>query len=169
MKFSEIATRINGVSIPIFGVQWQPARSDVAAAREVITFLEDRRVLYNPYEVEVPEHVIASVIDIRREMTRSLAPGGLGQDLVGSLRMIRAACRKFMDSVGVGDSDSRGKLYLPPTAFGVHHMHDIGFNQSLGELRGVVGVEVFKIAAAHGLDVEDGLAAILPAADNEAV
>ncbi|GAB6986332.1 hypothetical protein [Nocardioides pyridinolyticus] len=48
-------------------------------------------------------------------------------------------------------------------------MHDIGFNQSLGELRGVVGVEVFKIAAAHGLDVEDGLANILPVADEDAL
>ena len=46
-------------------------------------------------------------------------------------------------------------------------MHDIGFNQALGELRGVVGTEVAKIAAAHGLDVEDGLASILPVADVE--
>lgn len=163
-----MATRLNGVSIPFFGVSWQPPRSDVAAAREVITFLEDRRLLYNPYEVEIPEHVVQSVIDIRREMTRSLAAGGLADELTGSLRSIRAACRKFLDSVGVSD-DGRDRLHLPPTAFGVHHMHDIGFNQSLGELRGVVGVEVFKIAAAHGLDVEDGLASILPVADEDAL
>ncbi len=103
-----MATRLNGVSIPFFGVSWQPPRSDVAAAREVITFLEDRRALYNPYEVEVPEHVVRSVIDIRREMIRSLAVGGLADELTGSLRSIRAACRKFMDSVGVTDDGKAG-------------------------------------------------------------
>ena len=158
-----MATRLNGVSIPFFGVSWEPPRSDVAAAREVITFLEDRRALYNPYEVEMADHVVLSIIDIRREMTRSLAAGGLGDELVGSLRTIRAACRKFMDSVGV--ADDRDRIHLPPTHFGMERMHDFQFNQSLGELRGVVGVEVLKIAAGFGLDVEDGLASILPAAD----
>ena len=60
-----------------------------------------------------------------------------------------------------------GRVHLPATAFGVAHMHDIEFNRSLGELRGVVGVEVARVAAAHGLDVEDGLASILPARDED--
>jgi hypothetical protein len=165
VKFSEIAARLNGISTPIFGLSWEASRSDVAASREVITFLEDKRALYNPYEVEVPEHVVESVIDIRRQMTQSLGTGGLADQLTSSLRAIRAACRKFMDQVGARDEG--GSLYIPPTAFGVAHMHDIEFNQSLGELRGVVGTEVAKIAAAHGLDVEDGLASIFPAADTE--
>ena len=165
MKFSEIATRLNGLSTPIFGLSWQPPRSDVAAAREVITFLEDKRVLYAPYEVEIPEHVIDSILDIRRFMTQCLGPGGLADELVASLRTIRAACRKFMEHVST--TDQRGRILLAPTAFGVGHMHDIEFNQLLGEVRGVVGVEVARIAAAHGLDVEDQLASILPAQDTD--
>lgn len=165
MKFSEVAARLNGLSTPIFGLSWEPPRSDVVAAREMITFLEDKRVLYAPYEVEVPEHVIESVLDIRRFMTQSLGRGGLSQELASSLRAIRAACRKFMDRVGA--TEQRGRLRLPPTAFGVAHMHDIEFNQFLGEMRGVVGLEVAVIAAAHGLDVEEGLATILPAQDTD--
>lgn len=165
MRFSEIATRLNGVSTPIFGLSWEPPRSDVAAAREVITFVEDKRVLYSPYEVEVPEHVIESVLDIRQQMTQSLMTGGMADQFVASLRTIRAACRKFLDRVGLRDRE--GRLHLPPSSFGMHHMHDIEFNQALGELRGVVGVEVAMIATAHGLDVEDGLASILPARDED--
>jgi hypothetical protein len=166
MKFSEVATRLNGISTPIFGFSWQPPRSDVAAAREVITFLEDRAALYQPYIVENPQYVIASILSIRAEVTRVLAPGGLNTELMSSLRTIRAACRKFTNTLGARTDGNR--LVVPPTAFGVGHMHDIGFNQALGELRGVVGTEVAKIAAAHGLDVEDGLASILPAADGDA-
>lgn len=166
MKFSEVASRLNGISTPIFGFSWQPPRSDVAAAREVVTFLEDRSALYEPYIVENPQYVIASILSIRAEMTRVMAPGGLNAELMSSLRTIRAACRKFTNTLG-GRADG-DRLIVPPTGFGVGHMHDIGFNQALGELRGVVGTEVAKIAAAHGLDVEDGLASILPIADDEA-
>lgn len=165
MKFSEVASRLNGVSTPVFGLSWNPPRSDVTAAREVVAFLEDRRALYNPYEVEVPEQVIQSILGMRRYLTQSLSAGGLSADFVASLRTLRAACRKFLDRNGVrGEGET---LQLPPTAFGVAHMHDIEFNQSLGELRGVVGVEVAKIATSNGLDVEEGLASILPAPDTE--
>lgn len=163
MKFSEIATRLNGVSTPIFGFSWEPPRSDVAAAREVITFLEDRGALYEPYIVENPQYVIVSILSIRAEMTRIMAPGGLNAELMSSLRTIRAACRRFTNTL---DAHTEGnRLIVPPTVFGIEQMHDIGFNQALGQLRGVVGTEVAKIAAAHGLDVEDGLASILPIAD----
>jgi hypothetical protein len=165
MKFSEIAARLNGVSTPIFGVSWEPARSDVGAAREVIAFLEDKRVLYVPYEVEVPQHVIESVLDIRQFITKSIAAGDLSDELVASLRTIRAACRKFMERVGARERG--GRLHLPPTAFGVAHWNDIEFNQRLGEMRGVVGLEVARIAAAHGLDVETDLSSILPELDKD--
>jgi hypothetical protein len=65
VKPSEIAGRITGFSTPLFGVQWTPPRVDVKVAREVMVFLEDRRVLYSPYEAEVPEHVMSSVFEIR--------------------------------------------------------------------------------------------------------
>jgi hypothetical protein len=45
MKFSEIANRLTGISTPFGGASWQPADMEIAAARRVIAFLEDRRVL----------------------------------------------------------------------------------------------------------------------------
>jgi hypothetical protein len=46
MKFTEIANRLTGISTPLLGVSWQPNYREVSAARRVIAFLEDRRVLY---------------------------------------------------------------------------------------------------------------------------
>jgi len=42
MKFSEIANRLTGISTPFGGASWQPAEMEIAAARRVIAFLEDR-------------------------------------------------------------------------------------------------------------------------------
>jgi hypothetical protein len=41
-------------------------------------------------------------------------------------------------------------------------MNDVECNQALGELRGVFGIHVGLLATKYGIDVEDGLASILP-------
>lgn len=167
MRWAEVATRLNGVSIgPFGGVSWTPPRSDDEAARAAITRLEDHAALYDDYAEENPAWVIQSILAIRREMTEIMAPGGLSAELTSSLRMIRAACRKFTNSIGAHTA-SDGRLHVPPGGFGQTHNLDLAFVRSLGELRGVVGVEVAKIAVAYKLDVEDGLASILPTADTE--
>lgn len=52
MRFEEILNRLNGVSCQVFGISWNPPEPDRAIAQRVVTFLEDRRVLYTPSEVE---------------------------------------------------------------------------------------------------------------------
>jgi RHS repeat-associated protein len=72
MKFSEIANRLTGISTPFGGASWQPAELEIAGVRRVIAFLEDRRVLYDPCEMEVPDHCVRSVIEIRHCLTEEL-------------------------------------------------------------------------------------------------
>ena len=156
MKFSEIANRLTGISTPFGGASWQPAEMEIAAARRVIAFLEDRRVLYEPSEMEVPSHCVHSVIEIRHRLSDELGKLDGGSELAASLRAMRAACRKFLERVG---TDGRE---------GIHHANSWGFHSwtfgsALGELRGTFGVHVARIAAAFKLDVEDRLASIVPA------
>lgn len=75
MKFQEIIERLTGFSTPIFGVQWNPPESQRAVARRVIAFMEDRRVLFVPSEMESPEHCVQSILRIREALTQEL--GGL--------------------------------------------------------------------------------------------
>lgn len=160
--FSEIATHLNGVSTPFLGVSWQPPVSDVAVARQLITFLEDSRALYVPYAVEEPDHVTSSILEVRQKLTDVIGHGGLTSDFVASLRTMRAACRKFTKSRTDGWTH-RG------AAFGGPLTHDLEFNQAVGEMRGVVGAEIAKVAVAHELDVEDQLVSIFPATDIDPV
>ena len=66
MKVSEILSRLTGVSTPLGGVSFEPATSDVKVARSVIIFLEDRRVLYDPSEIEFGKYCVQSVLGIRQ-------------------------------------------------------------------------------------------------------
>lgn len=156
MKFSDIASRVTGFSTPIFGVSWTPPQLDREVAERVIVFLEDRRVLYEPYEVEMPEHCIESVLTIREFLTNTLAQGGIAYDLADTLRAMRAACRKFIATIGT--DDGRGRVVIPPHLT----MHDWNLNQGLGELRGVIGLHLAQLSVRYGLDVPDELSTILP-------
>jgi hypothetical protein len=81
-------------------VSWRPTDLEVSAARRVIAFLEDRRVLYAPDSLEVPEHCVQSVLEIRRFLSDGLGKHDSGSGFAGSLRAMRAARRKFLDRVG---------------------------------------------------------------------
>ena len=89
MKFSEIANRLTGISTPFGGASWQPAEMEIAGARRVIVFLEDRRVLYDPCQMEVPDHCVRSVIEIRHHLSDELGKLDSGSELAASLRASR--------------------------------------------------------------------------------
>lgn len=159
MKFKEVVSRITGFSVPIFGIQWSPPEAERAVAKRVLTFLEDRRVLYVPSEMEVPEHGVQSVLRIREFLTSELGRLTSDGQLADSLRAMRTASRKFLNAVGAEDSP------IVRHAFDRGHHASWEFNQALGEMRGVFGIYIAILAATHGLDIEDGLAAIVPGTD----
>jgi len=100
MKYKDIISRITGFSVPVFGVSWNPPEPEIAVARRVLAFLEDRRVLYNPYHMEMEYQCVDSVIEIRKFLTEILGEIGINSKLMEHLRAIRAACRQFLDNTG---------------------------------------------------------------------
>ena len=73
-------------------MSWQPTDLEVSAARRVIAYLEDRRVLYAPDELEVPPHCVQSVLEIRHFLTGELGKLDKASEFAASLRAMRAAC-----------------------------------------------------------------------------
>ena len=156
MKFSQILGRLTGIDVWVFGVSWNPPESERSIARRVLASLEDRRVLYAPYHFEVLEDCVDSVFEVRSLLTEELTKLDPDRELAHSLSAMRAACRKFLSLMYPRDEPT----FRWRTSFG-----DEGFYSALGEMRGVFGVHIAKIAASYGLDVEDDLATILPAAE----
>jgi hypothetical protein len=73
---------------------------------------------------------------------------------------MRAASRKFLDKTG-----AKNDLIL----FGAHRGHYASweFISAVGELRGVFGIHIARIAVTYGIDVEKDLASIIPGLDIE--
>ncbi|WP_392754714.1 DUF6650 family protein [Streptomyces sp. LN590] len=133
-----------------------------AVAARVIVYLEDRRVLTMPHTSTRPvaqaRQCVTSVLQIRQTLTRILMEPDTGDELAVNLKAMRAACRRFLDTVG-GGKHSRVRA----------DAHSGTFGAALGELRAVFGIQLGVIAARYKLVLPGDLAAILPDTNAEGV
>src|SRR5205823_6228537 len=108
IPFKQIRVRLTGLSLPFgLGAQWEftqpktpPEKVEQDRAVKLLTYLEDRRVLYGSYALEVPEDVISSVLQIRERLTSELEQlhDDVDTPLYATIAAMRVACRKFLDT-----------------------------------------------------------------------
>jgi len=153
MKFKKIAKSLTGISTPVFGLSWSPPETDREIVRQVITFFEDRRALYNPYNIETTAWVIESVLEIRKKLTDILETLDENPNISPHLRAMRAACRKLMDEA---EKQMKGRYPYRGDIF-----------TALGEMRAIFGIHIAQLCVKYGIDIESDLATILPIEDNE--
>jgi len=160
MTFKEIASRVTGISVPIFGISWTPPKPEKEVAEKVITFLEDRRVLYSPFELEMPEHCKISILKIRDFVTQQLFDVKRDSELANKLRAMRAACRRFLDALQANE------IYFQTRDGELRSDMGMGgqmiFYSAVGEFRGTMGVLIVYILIMYGIDCEGELMKILP-------
>jgi len=156
MTFNDIKERLTGISCPFFGLSWNPPEADRTIARRVIIFLEDKRVLYNPSELEIPKCCIESVTTIRQFLTNEMCQTQDNSNLFSYMKAMRIACRKFLNIINSTDHS-----FLNEAQYNGSYSSWI-FGSALGELRGTFGTMIAQISTAYGIDVEDDLAKIIP-------
>jgi hypothetical protein len=145
VKFKEIASRITGVSIPVFGVSWNPPELDRKIVRDTFIFLEDRRALYNDFAHELDLEVTQSVLEIRSELTSALKRLSDKSEAAPCIKSMRAACRDYLDN-------ARPRSYSG----------SFSFMAELGKLRAMIGVQVAYLAVKFGIDIDGELVRVIP-------
>lgn len=156
VSFKKVAGSITGISTPIFGVSWNPPKDKRDVVRDLVTYLEDRRALYQDYHMEYGPWVINSVLEMRTELTSALKRCGDEAEMSQPLRAMRAACRKFLDEMN-GPSK---RIHQP-------YAREPFMWSALGELRGVFGLHLARLCVAYGINVEPEIASIFPAQDKD--
>ena len=162
MKFKAILNRLTGLSCPIFGISWNPIESEIIIATRIIRYLENRRVLFNPSEMESPTYCVKSAIQIREYLTSEMQNMNANSKLFQFVKAMRIAARKFTDRMEF--KKDKDFLYK---AQHWDHWASWTFASALGEMRGTFGNMIAQIAAAYGLDVEDELASIIPDSEHD--
>jgi hypothetical protein len=143
LKYQELASRINGVQAFNVGIQWVPPEPERKIVRDVLTFFEDRRMLFNPCAWELPDEVTQSALRIREVLTEAIQRLGEDSKAAPAMRAMRAACREYLDR-------SRQR----------YGHHDLSID--LGRLRALFGVQITFLAFTYQIDLEEDLASIIP-------
>ena len=156
-----LASRLTGFSVPFLGVQWTPPADQREIVRQLLAALEDRRVLFVPYDLEVVSQVTSSVLQLRKLLTETLQALPGTAEAAGSVRAMRAACRKFLeephpDFCNLLPRNGPGRLSEEGSP---------AFFVALGEMRATFGIHVAALAYQYDIDVEAELASILPSVD----
>ncbi len=150
IPFRKVAKSLTGISTPVFGVSWNPPETEREIVRKLLVFLEDRRALYNPFDIEMPEYVDRSIIEIRHELTRILKTVDENSEISQHVRAMRAACRKFLNQI------------TPRNRHRYYGWGDAEFFAALGELRAIFGIHIAQLCVKYGIGIEQELASILP-------
>jgi hypothetical protein len=171
LKAKSLLGRLTGFSVGVpvasVGLSWNVPADERDLVRRLLTFLEDRRVLYVAEYLEIPNHVTKSVLQIRAELTTILGQLPGDSRAAGALRAMRAACRKFLEE----EHPDFRHVYLPGIGRPIRHEPGTdgggtpGFFVALGELRATFGIHIAALAYEYQLDLEPELAAILPATE----
>jgi len=151
-KIGQWASRLTGISTPLFGASWQAPAAERDVAAQLIARLEDRRVLFSPSEAEMPHYCARSVIEIRQTLSDSLATIGGKGVLAEHIRAMGSASRRFLDRIGSDyEAMRQGGHYL-----------SWEFLDALGQMRALFGVHLAMIAARYDLELRGGLLDIVP-------
>lgn len=160
MGFRSLLHRVTGLSVPVFGIQWTPSVNERDVVRRVLTGFEDRRVLYAPLCLEVPDQVTHSVLGMRDALTQALQELPETSEAISALRAMRAACRKFLDA-----PRPEFPHILDRWPGSRDELNAAGFFVALGEMRATFGLYIAALAVRYGIDLEPELASILPEGD----
>lgn len=133
-----------------------PPRLDPSAvARRAVQVLEDRRVLYNLFEFEVPRFCADSVSHIRRELTHLRGDVTSRGELDLRLSAMLLASRQLLDDVGPLTDERSG---YPADSWEERR----ALFARLAAYRKVMGLHVAWLCAAYGIPASDELRGIFP-------
>lgn len=135
----------------------KPTTLEIDLSKQLIDFFEDRRIIYDLYEKEVPRHGMQSVLQIRTELTRIKKQLGQTSSLFNRVELMQVACRKFFSELSLIDLDE--------LKFNPQNPDWTKFVLTLSELRKIIGIHIAELSNKYKIILSDALKSIIPTND----
>ena len=74
--------KLNGISVPIGGISWEYTESGQKGIQEMFYYLESKRLLINPKEMEKKEWSEKSAIEIKNKLVDILSRYKYDQNII---------------------------------------------------------------------------------------
>ena len=92
--------KVTGVSTPFGGISWEYTEAEKKGVQELFFFLETKRILVNPVEMEIKQWCIQSAIEIKQKLTELHSQYDFSNHTTNCMRSMIDACNDFLDKLG---------------------------------------------------------------------
>ena len=94
-----MGVRITGLDTPFGGLSWEYTETAKRGIQELFYYLETKRLLTNPVEMEIKSWCASSAIEIKTKIAEILGKYEFNKDTITSLRSMANACNAFLDQL----------------------------------------------------------------------
>lgn len=90
---------LNGISVPFGGISWSKTNSAKEMFSYLLLFLESKRILVNPTEMEIKEWCVKSVLEIKNTLVSITKDIKLKNDEISIITSLIDSCNEYLDIV----------------------------------------------------------------------
>ena len=94
---------LNGISLPFGGISWNKTKSKKDIFSFLLIYLESKRILINPIEMEKKEWCMESVLEIKKQLVAITEKADFKKDDLAIIRNMIEACNQYLDAVSKMD------------------------------------------------------------------
>lgn len=137
----------NGVSTPFGGISWNKSNSVKDKFSFLLIYLESKRILVNPIEMEKKEWCIESVLEMKQQLISITENSVFKKDDLSIIRNMIEACNNYLDTVSC--------LNLPDIIFkNGDNWENLRFDSAMKSFRCSFKTEIKKIEDRYKLKFE---------------
>lgn len=90
---------LNGISLPFGGISWDNNTTAKDRFRYLLLFLESKRILTNPFYMELKDECIESVLEIKHTLVDITKDAEFTEMDIDIVRSLIAACNSYLDAI----------------------------------------------------------------------
>ncbi len=135
---------LNGFSTPVGGISWDKTASSKEIFTHLLFFLEAKRILVNPIEMEIKDWCIQSVLEIKQHLITIAQELKLKDFDANIIRHLIDACNNYLNVVA--PMNLPGIIYKKDGRW-----EDLNFDMAMKDFRKVFKQEIEKIERNYSL------------------
>lgn len=143
----EMKYELNGISTPFGGISWNKTNSVKDTFAFLLIYLESKRILVNPIEMEKKEWCVDSVLEMKKQLVLITEHTIFKEDDLSVIRNMIEACNRYLDTVT--------DLNLPSIIFKSNvtenTWEDLNFDKAMKQFRESFKKEIEIIEKRYGL------------------
>ena len=136
---------LNGFSTSIAGISWNKTTSSKEMFTHLLFFLESKRILVNPIELEIKDWCIESVLEIKQQLVNITQEVKLKDFDADRIRNLIDACNHYLDVVT--PMDWPRIIYKKDG----EHWADLSFDRAMKKFRASFKKEIEQIEKKYHL------------------